>query len=412
MTTRRPLVALISAEAFSITGTRLSTIAIPWLILTTTGSATLTGAVAFAEMVPYVVGKALGGPLIDRVGARRVTLLCDGLSVPVLALIPLLHLAGLLHLTLLFPLVFVLGALRGPSDGAKAAMIPDVAELAGVPLERATGLHGAVERLGTTVGAALAGGLVALIGPELALGVTGAGMAIGALLILIGVPVLPRAGADDTAPYLTRLRSGWAFLRGDRVLVGITVMVALTNLLDQAFTVVLLPVWADRTGSGASAVGMVFAVFAAASIAGALIASAKAERLPRLPVYTVAFLLTGLPRFLALGLGAETGLLVATLIVGGFASGFINPILGAVIFERIPAGLRGRVSTLNTSVCWSLIPFGGLLGGALVALVDYRAAFALVGVAYAAVTLMPLVRPSFREFSRRPEPVAPVSVGR
>jgi len=36
-------------------------IAIPWFVLTTTGSAALTGVVAFAEMAPYLVAKALGG---------------------------------------------------------------------------------------------------------------------------------------------------------------------------------------------------------------------------------------------------------------------------------------------------------------------------------------------------------------
>ena len=53
-------------------------------------------------------------------------------------------------------------------------------------------------------------------------------------------------------------------------------------------------------------------------------------------------------------------------MAGGFASGFLNPILGAVIYERIPTPLMGRVTSLNTALCWSLMPFGGLLGGVLV----------------------------------------------
>ncbi|WP_018156667.1 MFS transporter [Demetria terragena] len=413
----RPVVALLSAEAFSITGTRLSTIAIPWLVLVTTGDAILTGAVAMAEMLPYVLAKAVGGPMIDRLGAKRVAVLLDVLSVPVLALVPLLHLADQLSIQLLFPVVAVLGLLRGPADAAKHALAPEVAEVGGLPLERVTGLSGAVERFGSTAGAALAGGVVAVLGPTAALGINAATFCIAALVLSWGVPGATPTSSEAKTPegaalssthrvrgYLAELREGWTFLRGDQVLVGITVMVALTNLLDQAYTVVLVPVWAQQTGVGASAIGLVFAVFSGFSILGAVLASVWAERLPRLPVYAVAFILTGLPRYLALGLEAPLALLLPVLAIGGFASGFINPILGAVIFERIPKELRGRVSALNTSLCWSLIPFGGLLGGVLIAWTSTATATIAIGAAYFLTTLVPLARKSFREFGRRPDP--------
>jgi len=68
----RPFLALAAAETLSLSGTRLSTIAIPWLVLSATGSPVLTGLTAMMEMLPYVLAKALGGPLIDRIGAKRV----------------------------------------------------------------------------------------------------------------------------------------------------------------------------------------------------------------------------------------------------------------------------------------------------------------------------------------------------
>ncbi len=51
---RRPLAALLSASLISLLGTAMSQLAIPWLVLTTTGSAARTGTVAFAETAPYV----------------------------------------------------------------------------------------------------------------------------------------------------------------------------------------------------------------------------------------------------------------------------------------------------------------------------------------------------------------------
>lgn len=413
---RRPLVGLMTAETFSVTGTRLSTIAVPWLVLTTTGSATWTGVVALAETLPYVVMKVLAGPLVDRLGARRVAVTCDLLSVPVVALVPVLHALGLLHLAALVPIAFVMGALRGPSDGAKQSLVPTVAELAGVPLERVTGISGTIERFGTVLGAAAAGGLVALVGAPQALVLNAVTFAAAGLLVWWAFP----AGADlrhtgdvaaqpDSAspaePYRQQLAAGWRFLRRDPVLVGITMMVSVTNLLDQAWVAVLLPVWAQDSGRGAAAVGTVLAVFAAGSIGGALLATVAGDRLPRLPVYVVAFLVAGLPRFVVMGVDASWVWILGVFVVGGFASGFLNPILGAVVFERIPAPLVGRVSALNTSLCWSLIPFGGLVGGLVVAALGVSGGFVAIGAAYFVTTLFPLVRPSFREFGHRPTPV-------
>ena len=48
----RPAVRVADSEAISITGTRVSMIALPWFVLTTTGPATKTGLVALAEMLP------------------------------------------------------------------------------------------------------------------------------------------------------------------------------------------------------------------------------------------------------------------------------------------------------------------------------------------------------------------------
>ncbi|MGW1148914.1 MFS transporter, partial [Streptomyces sp. NPDC002454] len=75
-----PLGGVLAALAVSLTGTRISAIALPWFTLATTGSATGAGLVAFAEMAPYVVVKAFSGPLVDRAGPRTVSWTTDLVS--------------------------------------------------------------------------------------------------------------------------------------------------------------------------------------------------------------------------------------------------------------------------------------------------------------------------------------------
>jgi len=415
-TRRIPLYGWLAAEAISLLGTRVSMIAIPWLVLVTTGSAAKTGLVACAEITPMVLLKAFGGPLVDRVGPRRVAITVDALSFAVVGLIPLLHHRGGLTFPLLLLLVALAGALRGPGDAATTALVPSLVERAGVPYERATGLASAIERGATMVGAAVAGGLVAAIGPADAVAVDAVSFAVCALVLLVTTASLedraPRGAEVDAVPpsYVGELREGWRFLRGDAVLMSLCVMVAVTNLLDLAWSAVLLPVWAHETGAGVGAVGLVFAVWGGASMLGSVVAAAYGTRLPRFRTYLVAFLVTGLPRFVLFAIGVPLWMIIAMCLVGGASSGFLNPVLGAVMFERIPRELVGRVTALSSSLCWSLMPLGGLLGGALVAGFGLSTALLVVGLAYFVATMAPALLPTFREMDRprveQPESVA------
>jgi MFS family permease len=380
-------------------------------VLTTTGSAAQTGLVAFAEMLPLVVVKALAGPLIDRIGARRVAITCDVLSMVVVGLVPLLHLAGVLSFPALLALVTLGGGLRGPGDGAKSAFVPSLTAHAEVSLERTTGLASAVERTASFAGAAVAGALVALLGAANALVVDALSFGVCAAVFAWSTSAM-RAEQVDERPvgttYVEELREGWTFLRKDPVLVAMSGMVAVTNLLDLAFSAVLLPVWINESGYSVGVMGAYFAVWALSSAAGSAVAAWAAERLPRFQVYLWAFLVTGLPRFVLLALGVPWWVVIASCLVGGFASGFLNPILGAVFYERVPAAVMGRVTTINSALCWSLMPFGGLLGGVLSESLGIVAALLVVGFSYFAATMLPLAIPSFRQFD---EPKQPALVG-
>src|SRR5690606_13924233 len=164
MTRQLPLVAVASATVLSVGGTRLSAIAIPWLVLTLTGSPVLTGLVGFAELLPYVVAKAMAGPLIDRIGARRIAIWGDFCSVLALAIVPLLFWLGWLSIGALLPAVAAIGVLRAPADVAKQALTPEIARICAVPLERVTGVLGASDRLAATLGAAAGAALIGAIG--------------------------------------------------------------------------------------------------------------------------------------------------------------------------------------------------------------------------------------------------------
>ncbi|MER6941797.1 hypothetical protein [Nocardioides sp. NPDC000441] len=67
-----PLYGWLAAETISLVGTRISMLALPWFVLETTGSPAKAGLIALFEMTPLVLSKIFGGPIIDRIGPRRV----------------------------------------------------------------------------------------------------------------------------------------------------------------------------------------------------------------------------------------------------------------------------------------------------------------------------------------------------
>lgn len=401
---RLPLIGYLTALGISTTGTRVSTIAIPWFVLTTTGSATATGLAAMAEMTPLVLLQALRGPITDRLGPRRIAMACNAAGAVIVATIPLLHLLGQLDFGRLLAIVALAGAARGPGEAAQYAMLPAIIRNAGTATERATGLSGAVERGASTTGAAVAAFLIGLLGSAGALVVDAAsfGLAFVVLAMTTRGLATPQAGTPATSSYAEDLRTGWRFMRGDFVLMGIGVMVALTNLFDQAFSSVLLPVWAHDSGRGVAAVGLYGTVFGLAAIAGSVVAAAYAQRLPRYWTYLIAFAICGAPRFVALALGVPMSMVLTVAVGAGFASGFLNPILSAVLFERTPEALIGRVSAMNIAMSWSLLPLGGILGGVLVSATGIAPALLLAGAGYFAATMLPAVQPRWRELDRSP----------
>ncbi len=407
---RAPLYGLLAAELISVSGTRMSVIAVPWFVLQTTGSAVQTGVVTFVELGALVTARILGGPIVDRLGARRASVTCDAIAAVTLGLVPLLHVLDLLTFPVLLVLVGVTGLLRGPGDSAKYVTIPDLAERSGMSNERVAGLVDGVFRLGTFIGAPLGALLVAQFGAPLVIAIDAGSFAVAAVLVAMLVRLAARPvedfGGSRVQKYIRELREGFLFVRLDPFLLAVATMVFLTNMLDQALIGVLMPVWADERYGSPAVLGAIGAAFGAGAFIGTLIFTAIGERLPRRRTYAWAFLLGAVPRIFVLALPLPLWVIVAVNFVGSILVGAINPLLSAAEFERIPEHLRARVIGAVGGLAWAGMPIGGLIGGWLAEWLGVTAAITVVGIAYLIVTLDPFVRRAWHLMDRQPEALA------
>jgi len=405
-----PFASLLGAATISQAGTRMSQLAVPWLVLTETHSPVLTGLVGTAEIAPYVVLQLLGSPLVDRLGGHRVALVGNLVAGLAMAAIPLARHAGWHQLWVVLALVFVAGLARGPADPAVHIMLPPVAERAGIGIDRATALFEGCSRLASLLGAPAAGLLITAIGAADVVAFDAASFGACAALLLL-IPVGAGRTEHDGLGYRRQLSDGLAFVGKHPLLRSISAMVLFTNLADAAMSGLLLLLWAERHYGSADRVGVTAAVFGVGAVAGTAAMVAIGARLPRRWTFAVAFLVGGAPRFAVLALPVPFAVVLAVWCLSGVACGGINPVLAAAQYEAIPRALQARVLATVNALAWAGIPFGALLAGALVDAAGLGTALVVGAVLYLVVTLDPFLRRSWNLMnrSRPPEPAEPAA---
>ncbi|MBV9951598.1 MAG: MFS transporter [Acidimicrobiia bacterium] len=399
----RPLRWLLVAEAISLTGSRISFLAVPWLVLETTGSAAKTGLVAFAEMLPYVLASALGGPIVDERGPRRMSIRADVVSFFVVAALPLLFHAHLLPLPVFIVVIAAAGAVRGFGDISKRAVFPLAVDGSDVDLTRATAMSDGVDRLSYLLGGAIGGALIAWIGAANAVFVDATTFGVGAVIVAAAVRVDRRARAEDEGarePYLVALRAGFTYVRRDSLIFATAMIVLLTNLLDQAHLAVMVPVWVHDVAGSPAALGKVFVAFGLGAVVGNIAFTALAAKLPRAMTFRICFALSGAPHILVMAVSSSVAVVTAAIFTTGVLCASINPIFGALVYERVPSHLQARVVGVLRATSWAGMPLGGLAGGLLIAWLGLRGGLLLVGVVYLALTLIPIFSSTWRQIDR------------
>jgi MFS family permease len=398
-----PILSLFTANAISLVGNMLSAIAIPWFVLQTTGSATQTGITGFFTVLPVVLAGFFGGTLVDRLGYKRTSILADIASGVTTALIPLLYFTIGLEFWQLMVLVFLGALLDAPGSTARSALVPELAEMAHMPIERATSLIHIIERGARLIGAPLGGLLIALVGTENVLWLDAASFFISAGIVAVTIKshqIVQQEASENRGQYFDELREGLRFILDDKLLLAIVIMVMVTNFMDAVFSGVVQPVFVKQVYGEAVDLGLLIAANGGGAVIGALIFSAIGPRLPRHPVFVFGFVLTSL-RFFLYAIYPPLWVALIFVVISSIGAGPLNPIIGAVEYERIPKNMRGRVGGAISAGAWSAMPLGMLVGGVLTEQLGVHPMLIGLGVIYFITTLSMAFIPAMKEMNRR-----------
>jgi predicted MFS family arabinose efflux permease len=227
---------------------------------------------------------------------------------------------------------------------------------------------------------------------------------ISAGIVWIFIPRLRahQEAKPNSGRYFEELKEGLRFIRADQLILAIVIMVMLLNFLDAIFGGVLQPVYVNQVYGNALNLGLLIAANGAGAVVGGLIFAAIGYRLPRHAIFVAAFVLAGF-RFWVYALYPPIAILVVATFVSSLGAGPLNPIIGAVEFERIPANMRGRVFGTITASAWVAMPLGMLLGGILTQNLGTYIMFIGLAVVYMITTLSMAFIPAMKEMNRKPQ---------
>src|SRR5215469_1312756 len=209
--------ALIGGQLVSVLGTQLTAVAVPYEVYQITRSSLDVGLVSLAQLFPLIVGSLWGGTLIDAVDRRKLLMVVEALGA--------LLTAGLAvnadTARTLWPLfVFPAGtaALSGMDSSARNAMIPNLIGLRLIPASNA--LFQSLFQMGSIVGPALAGLLLAGAGIRFVYWLNVVSFAVSALCVALFISPQPPPAGATTRPGLKSIVEGLAFVRRSQQVQG------------------------------------------------------------------------------------------------------------------------------------------------------------------------------------------------
>lgn len=352
--------------AASLLSNSVTAIALPLLVLFTTGSPLDAGVVAIAAAVPAAIAGLLMGSLIDRINRRTASILSDVISTVALLALPIVDLTVGLNLGW-FIAVAVLGSFGDvPGMTARESMLPAIAKAVGTEPARLIGLREALAGVTMLIGPAAAGVLVATFETVTVLWLT-SGLAALAALLTLGIPSgatahLREHAEESRTSGIRSVLDGVVFLFHSPLLRGMLLLSVTLGVVLAAVQGMVIPVhFAFRNEP--QFVGFVLSSLAAGLLIGGGLFAGLATSIPRRVWFIsgIAVLTVGLTGLAFLG---PVWSIFASAAVAGLGGGAIGSVVGVTFVENVDESQRGRVLGAQNAIL-TLTPALGIGGGAV-----------------------------------------------
>ncbi len=381
-------------QAVSALGDRLVPVSLAFAVLDLTGSVTDLGIVLAAQTAALVLVVPLGGVWADRLPRQRVMLASDGVRLLAQGASAALLLSGSAHVWQLAGLQAVYGAAEGFFGPAATAVVAQIVEQD--DLQQANALLGLSGTVAAIAGPALAGVIVATLGPGWALAADAATFLLSAVFLsMMRVRPLTLAARTST---LVELRAGWrAFRRYTWLWVTVLYFTLFLALVYSPLQV-LGPEVARTSLGGPGAWAAISVALGVGAAAGGVLGFRWRPAHPLRAAF-VLFLIAGPALLALLAARAPLALIIAVALVDGVSGTLFNALWYTALQREVPAAELSRVVSWDYLGSLALQPLGLAASGPVAAAIGVSSALYGASALFLVLLLGALAVPAVRNYT-------------
>lgn len=397
---RIPRYRLLWAARFvSNVGNGMAPIALAFGVLSLDGAdAGSLSLVTTAQMIPLVAFLLIGGVAADRFGRSQLVGSTDIIGSVVVAVSAVAFLTDNASVPLLCVNGFIFGVLNALWYPAFSGLMPMI--VPGPLLQGANSILGFGANVGYTIGASVAGFIVATAGPGW--GLLGDSMSFliaGMLVLSLRLPKsFGEDSGEDRSSMITQLRVGWTEFSSRRWIVLIVGSFAFYHLAFEAFIAVLAPVHMKEEFDGPRAMGAMMFGFGLGSILGTALAFRFKPRRPLL--IAVGVMPIGAAWILATGFSAPLWILFVTAAGTGVAIDVMYANWMTTLQTNVPEEALSRVGSYDAFGSLAFAPIGLLIAGPMAHTFGARTSILIMGTIALIAVLSPLWSDEVRHLQR------------
>ena len=398
----RDFVLLQSGLLLSSSGSQMTAIAYPLLVLALTGSAAKAGAVAFVRLLAMFLFALPAGLAADRWSRRRLMIAAHAVRAVTIGSLGILVAADEAVYWVVPAVAFVEGAGAAVFSAAQAGAFRAVVPTKQLPdaVAVVTGREAVVSVASPALGGALFGVARAL--PFLVHAVLYVFSAVA--LIAMRTP-FEEERERDRSSLRVRLGEGFRFLWDHPFLRTTALLFGLANFVGPG-VILAIVVIGEEQGLTSGEVGLLLSAFGVGLLLGSFLSPLVRRRLPVRGVLLLElWTWTGCALFV---IWPNVYVLAASIIPTALAIPSTDSVVHSYRIALTPDRLQGRVGSVSTTIGLAVAPLGPLVAGLLLESVSARATiavFAAVGLILALWgTLSSAIRsaPSLGELSELP----------
>jgi MFS family permease len=344
---------------FTSAGQWFQQITVGWLVYQMTGSAFLLGAINGFRALPLLLLAPFGGVAADRVERKFLLQSTSVLAFVASAILTVIIFVGELKLWHLFAFTLITGVVWAFNNPVRQSIVPNL-----VPkhdLMNALALNSAGFNITRILGPALAGVILGLLGSWENFGLQTLAY-VGVLLMVLPMTI-PATNRANTVSVRENLSEGMKYVWTHKTLRTQLILAFVPTILAFPY-MALMPIFAKEVlGRGEGGYGMMGSAIGVGAVLGTLGLASLTNVKRRGMVVLVSIFVLG-ASLMAFALSRSFELSLVILALTG-ASQMIYLTTNQTILQlTVPDELRGRVMGIYM-LSQGMMPFGGLMGGAL-----------------------------------------------